>query len=40
MADGIHPTRNGYEFWWGPKFEEYILFISEWNNKWRDSNTM
>ena len=25
MADGIHPTRKGYEFWWGPKFEEYIL---------------
>ncbi len=24
MADPIHPTKSGYEDWWGPKFEEYL----------------
>ncbi|MCQ2462132.1 MAG: GDSL-type esterase/lipase family protein [Clostridia bacterium] len=24
MADGIHPTRAGYEQWWLPEFEKYL----------------
>ncbi len=24
MADSIHPTRVGYEEWWGPKFQEHL----------------
>ena len=24
MRDPIHPTREGYALWWGPKFETYL----------------
>lgn len=24
MADGVHPTKVGYEEWWGPKFVEHL----------------
>ena len=24
MQDPIHPTREGYALWWGPKFEAYL----------------
>ena len=24
MANGIHPTRAGYQLWWTPKFEAYL----------------
>lgn len=24
MSDSIHPTRVGYEEWWGPKFQEHL----------------
>ena len=24
MSDDIHPTRVGYEEWWGPKFQEHL----------------
>lgn len=24
MANGIHPTRAGYQLWWTPKFETYL----------------
>lgn len=24
MSDSIHPTRVGYEKWWGPKFQEHL----------------
>lgn len=23
-ADGVHPTKQGYETWWGPKFVEHL----------------
>ncbi len=22
--DGVHPKREGYELWWGPKFKKYV----------------
>ena len=27
MSDPIHPTKLGYEEWWGPKFEQYFLAL-------------
>lgn len=29
MADRIHPTQAGYPEWWTPKFESYLIVISE-----------
>ena len=23
-TDGIHPTKVGYQEWWGPKFQEHL----------------
>lgn len=25
MADGVHPTKLGYEEWWGPKFVQHLM---------------
>ena len=24
MKDPVHPTREGYDLWWGPKFAAYL----------------
>ena len=27
--DGVHPKREGYELWWGPKFANFVNDVLE-----------